>query len=107
MNDEQTQKVKLTAKQKLAIVRQEFAEHKNVIEALEKKLVEANKSRDNYYNQLNSLQAQINEIHSMLDCLPHAPARQSSEADQWSRVTFSVPARIAGWIANVKLGDKL
>lgn len=49
------------------------------IKTLEKKLLEANNSRDYWYAQISGAQTELRQIHQLLDNLPNSPPRKTSE----------------------------
>lgn len=69
------------------------------IAKLQKDLVTANSSKDYWYNQLSSVQNEINQIQQMLDYLPSAPPRRTDE--EYPR-DLSVMTRLAIFFASRK-----
>ena len=68
-------------------------------EAAAKKLKEAEDTREMWHKQSNETQKQLDEAHSMVDLFPGAPGRQSDESDSYRRTTYTLSARLAGWMA--------
>ena len=81
-------------------LRGQVAKLQAAIDETEKKLKEAERQKDCFYACSEKRQAELNEAHSMIDLFPGAPGRQSNEDDSYRRTTYSLAARLAGWMAS-------
>ena len=82
------------------IIKEQAAE----IDRLNKELTQAKSRGDSYYKESNDRQRQIDEIHTMLDVLPTAPARRTEphEGSYRQPVELTLIARLSVWIANLE-----
>lgn len=69
------------------------------IAELEKKLKDATDSKDTWYRAANEKCQEIDQIHSILDAIPSAPARLFETPTSYGQQTRSVLARLAGYFA--------
>ena len=65
----------------------------------EKKLKEAENYRDIWHSSSEKHEKELAEAHATLDLFPDAPLRKSKEEDSYRQTTYSLGARISGWLA--------
>lgn len=69
------------------------------LDAKEKELATAKSTSDNWYKQLLQAQAEVDQVHHLLDALPNAPARKGAANEYGSAPTFAMMTRLAAWMA--------
>lgn len=104
MNTETTDK----AISKKAILKQANAELIAANEVLNEqvkqltKQIESEKSSNKFrYETIAKLEAEIEDVHSLLDSLPNAPKRiRERKENEYYDYKFSIIARLASWLAS-------
>lgn len=86
------------AKREPALSTQLKAAQARIVE-LEKKLKDTTESKDRWYASMNEKQAEIDQVHSILDTIPAAPARQFESTTGYGPQQRTVIARLAGYFA--------
>lgn len=66
---------------------------------LEKKLEDATKTKDRYYQERQNSESELEQVHAILDAIPTAPARRFRPEDAYSDIERKLPARLAGFFA--------
>ena len=84
----------------MAGLRAQVAQLQKTNKETEEKLKEAERQKDYFYDLSDKKQAELNEAHSMIDLFPGAPGRTSNEEETFRRITYSLAARLAGWMAS-------
>lgn len=65
----------------------------------EKKLAEAVKSKEYHHGEWQKTNAELEQVHAILDAIPAAPARQFKPEDAYSPIERKTPARLAAYFA--------
>ena len=101
-------KIKQSAISKKAVLKQANAELIAANETLNKqveqltKQLESEKSSAKFrYETIAKLEAEIEDVHSLLDSLPNAPKRvRERKENEYYEHKFSIIARLASWLAS-------
>ncbi len=71
------------------------------VEQLTKQLESEKSYSKTRYETINKLEAEIEEVHSLLDSLPNAPKRvRERKENEYYEHKFSIIARLASWLAS-------
>ncbi len=71
------------------------------VEQLTKQLESEKSYSKTRYENINKLEAEIEEAHSLLDSLPNAPKRvRERKENEYYDHKFSIIARLASWLAS-------
>jgi len=53
------------------------------------------------YEAINKLEAEVEDVHSLLDSLPNAPKRIRERKDgEWQDYKYTIISRLASWLAS-------
>lgn len=71
------------------------------VEQLTKEVTSEKAYNKTRYETISKLEAEIEEVHSLLDSLPNAPKRiRDRKENEYYDHKFSIIARLASWLAN-------
>lgn len=71
------------------------------VEQLTKEVASEKSYNKTRYETINKLEAEIEDVHSLLDSLPNAPKRvRERKENEYYDYKFSVIARLASWLAS-------
>lgn len=70
------------------------------IEELEKKLKQSEDSKNSYYRERGDLQAEIEQVHALLDVLPGAAGRKTEHEESYYRKDITAMTRLASYLAH-------
>ena len=71
------------------------------VEQLTKQLESEKSYNKTRYETINKLEAEIEDVHSLLDSLPNAPKRvRERKENEYYEHKFSIIARLASWLAS-------
>jgi predicted nuclease with TOPRIM domain len=87
------------AKQKQLAVSTQLKNALQSIADLQKKLDETTKSKDRHYQERQTVEAELEQVHAILDAIPAAPARRFKPEDAYSEIERKTPARLAAFFA--------
>ena len=93
---------------KKAILKQANAELIAANETLSEQVKQLTKQLENEkscaksrYETINKLEAEIEDVHSLLDSLPNAPKRIRERKDwEWQDYKYTIISRLASWLAS-------
>lgn len=79
----------------------EIEEMKNTIADLEKKLEAETKNKDAHYKKTRELEAEIEQIHCILDNVPNPVSRKtgSDNDNSWERTELKLQTRFGAWLS--------
>jgi hypothetical protein len=66
---------------------------------LQKKLDDVTKTKDRYYTERQTVEAELEQVHAILDAIPAAPARTFKPEESYSTIERKTPARLAAFFA--------
>lgn len=69
------------------------------VSELEKKLENETKAKDRYYQERRELEAELEQVHAIMDAIPTAPARTFKPEESYSTIERKTPARLAAYFA--------
>ncbi len=75
-------------------------ELENKIETLEKRLATSDAAYKHTRGEKTELEAELEQLHLLLDALPNTPSRQSEGENSWDKKKLSAMARLAGFLAS-------
>lgn len=81
-----------------------IAAQKVSTEELSKKLASSESYQKTYREGTEKAEAEIEQLHQVLDGMEGALARKSDAENSWERVDRSVLTRLCSWLANGKRG---
>jgi len=67
---------------------------------LEKKLASESSAKDSFYKQMQSAQAEVEQVHALLDSLPGSAPRKTEHEESWQRKDIATMTRLAAYLAN-------
>lgn len=103
MSTKQTSAQIIEAQQKaLAQQQDEIVQLRAALDKRTEELKSASTQKDSYYRQYSEGQQIIEEIHTILDCMPNPPPRKSTEDKESYRYAkdLSVATRFTIWSAS-------
>lgn len=92
-----TKKPAITTQLKNANAR--IAELEKELEAAKKDAATQKASSDSWYLKNNETEAELNQLHSLLDALPGCLPRKSQTEESWRNVEHAAMTRLASWLA--------
>lgn len=90
----------LVEKNKSVELATEIVALKAKIAELEKKVESDKATKASYLEDKKKAEAEIEQVHQMLDCFPHPIARKSEGENSWDVVTRPAMTRLAAWLAS-------
>jgi len=81
-------------------VKKEIEALQSQIASLEGKLKTETTTKELYLKMMGEAQAEIEQVHCLLDALPGSANRKSDGEDTWSRKDLRTMTRLAAYLAN-------
>lgn len=92
-----TKKPAITTQLKNANAR--VAELEKELEAAKKDAANQKASSDSWYRKNNETQAELDQLHSLLDALPGCLPRKQQGEESWRAIEHAAMTRFASWLA--------